>query len=135
LHVGSGAAMHRGWANNGGEVTASYRLASLSGRLVPQLALGAIIFGRVLERNPKLCIVVQELGIDWLPDFLMTIDLQADNSRPRLLGFAPYTLPLKPFEYVERQVRASVVHQQDLLNRRSTTYRRGWSCSRRASCM
>jgi predicted TIM-barrel fold metal-dependent hydrolase len=45
----------------------------------------------------------------------MTIDLEADNSRPRLLSFAPYTLPLKPSEYVQRQVRVSVVHQQDLL--------------------
>jgi predicted TIM-barrel fold metal-dependent hydrolase len=116
FHVGGGrAAMHPGWANNGGDMTAFYRLASLSRRLVPQLALGAMIFGGVLERHPKLRVIVQELGIDWLPDFLMTVDAEADNSRPRLLSFAPYTLPLKPSEYVQRQVRVSVVHQQDLL--------------------
>src|SRR6185503_17587778 len=72
FHVGGGrAAMHPGWANNGGDIGAFYRLASLSRRLVPQLALGAMIFGGVLERHPKLRIIVQELGIDWLPDFLM----------------------------------------------------------------
>lgn len=116
FHVGGGrAAMHPGWANNGGDIGAFYRLASLSRRLVPQLALGAMIFGGVLERHPKLAIIVSELGIDWLPDFLETIDLEADNNRPRLLSFAPYTLPLKPSEYMARQVRISVVHQQDVL--------------------
>ena len=32
-----------------------------------------------------------------------------------MLSFAPYSLPLKPSEYVQRQVRVSVVHQQDVL--------------------
>jgi len=116
FHVGGGrAALHPGWANNGGDIGAFYRLASLSRRLVPQLALGAMIFGGVLERYPNLAIIVSELGIDWLPDFLETIDREADNSRPRMLSFASYNLPLKPSEYVLRQVRVSVVHQQDLL--------------------
>ena len=116
FHVGGGrAAMHSGWANNGGDLSAFYTLANLSRRLVPQLAVGAMIFGGVLERYPNLAVIVQELGIDWLPDFLETIDREADNSRPRMLNFAPYSLPLKPSEYVQRQVRVSVVHQQDLL--------------------
>jgi predicted TIM-barrel fold metal-dependent hydrolase len=74
-----------------------------------------MIFGGVLERYPGLAVIVQELGIDWVPDFLETIDREADNSRPRMLNFAPYALPLKPSEYVQRQVRVSVVHQQDVL--------------------
>jgi predicted TIM-barrel fold metal-dependent hydrolase len=116
FHVGGGrAAMHPGWAVNGGDVGAFYRLASLSRRLVPQLALGAMIFGGVLERYPKLAIVVSELGIDWVPDFLEAADAEADNSRPKMLSFAPYELPLKPSEYMKRQVRVSVVHQQDVL--------------------
>lgn len=116
FHVGGGrAAMHPGWANNGGDISAFYRLASLSRRMVPQLALAAMIFGGVLERYPKLGVIVQELGIDWLPDFLMAADLEADNSRPKMLSFAPYSLPLKPSEYMQRQVLVSVVHQQDVL--------------------
>jgi len=116
FHVGGGrAAMHPGWANNGGDITSFYRIASLSRRLVPQLALAAMIFGGVLERYPRLGVIVQELGIDWLPDFLMAADLEADNSRPKMLSFAPYSLPLKPSEYMQRQVRLSVVHQQDVL--------------------
>ena len=116
FHVGGGrAAMHPGWANNGGDLAAFYRLAALARQLVPQMALGAMIFGGVLERHPKLGSLVSELGIDWLPHFLDTIDLEADNARPRLLTMAPYTLPLKPSEYLQRQVRVSVVHQQDVL--------------------
>lgn len=116
FHVGGGrAAMHPGWANNGGDMAAFYRLASLSRRMVPQLALAAMIFGGVLERYPRLGVIVQELGIDWLPDFLMAADLEADNSRPKMLSFAPYSLPLKPSEYMQRQVLVSVVHQQDAL--------------------
>jgi uncharacterized protein len=33
----------------------------------------------------------------------------------RMLNFAPYMLPLKPSEYMQRQVRISVVNQQDTL--------------------
>lgn len=116
FHVGGGrAAMHPGWANNGNNLAAFYRQAALARQLVPQMALGAMVFGGVLERHPKLGIVVSELGIDWLPHFLETIDLEADNARPRLLTMAPYDLPLKPSEYMQRQVRVSVVHQQDIL--------------------
>jgi len=116
FHVGGGrAAMHPGWANNGGDTNSFYRLASLARRLVPQMALGAMIFGGVLERYPRLAVIVSELGIDWLPDFLEVIDVEADNDRPRLLSFAHYDLPLKPSEYMQRQVRVSVVHQQDRL--------------------
>lgn len=116
FHVGGGrAAMHPGWANTGGDIASFYRIASLSRRVVPQLALASMIFGGVLERYPRLGVIVQELGIDWLPDFLMAADLEADNSRPKMLSFAPYSLPLKPSEYMQRQVRLSVVHQQDAL--------------------
>lgn len=116
FHVGGArAAMHPGWAVNGGNIEAFYRLASIARQLVPQMALGAMIFGGVLERHPKLAIIVSELGIDWLPHFLETIDMEADNARPRLLTMAPYTLPLKPSEYMRRQVMVSVVHQQDVL--------------------
>jgi len=82
---------------------------------VPQLALASLIFGGVLERYPRLAVIVSELGIDWVPDFLEAIDLEADNTRPRMLSFASYDMPLKPSEYVQRQVRVSVVHQQDVL--------------------
>jgi predicted TIM-barrel fold metal-dependent hydrolase len=116
FHVGGArAAMHPGWAVNGGDMAAFYRQASLAREMIPQMALGAMIFGGVLERYPKLGILVSELGIDWLPHFLESIDAAADNERPQMLTMAPYDLPLKPSEYMQRQVRVSVVHQQDCL--------------------
>ncbi|MAL94883.1 MAG: hypothetical protein CME40_07395 [Haliea sp.] len=116
FHVGGArAAMHPGWAVNGGDMAAFYRQASLAREMIPQMALGAMIFGGVLERYPKLGILVSELGIDWLPHFLESIDAAADNERPQMLTMAPYDLPLKPSEYMQRQVRVSVVHQQDRL--------------------
>lgn len=116
FHVGGArAAMHPGWAVNGGNMAAFYRQASLAREMIPQMALGAMIFGGVLERYPKLGILVSELGIDWLPHFLESIDAAADNERPQMLTMAPYDLPLKPSEYMQRQVRVSVVHQQDRL--------------------
>lgn len=116
FHVGGArAAMHPGWAVNGGNMAAFYRQASLAREMIPQMALGAMIFGGVLERYPSLGILVSELGIDWLPHFLESIDAAADNERPQMLTMAPYDLPLKPSEYMQRQVRVSVVHQQDRL--------------------
>lgn len=116
FYVGGGrASLHPGWANIGGNLGAFYRQASMARRMVPQLSLASMIFGGVLERYPRLAILVSELGIDWLPDFLETIDIEADNSRQRMLSFAPYYLPLKPSEYMLRQVRVSVVNQQDQL--------------------
>lgn len=116
FHVGGARApMNPGWADNGGNLPAFYRLAGIARQAVPQMALADMIFGGVLERFPKLGIIVSELGIDWLPHFLETIDLEADNDHPRLLNIGRYTLPLKPSEYVQRQIRVSVVRQQDVL--------------------
>lgn len=116
FHVGGGRApMHPGWANMGDDIGTFYRLASLARQLVPQMTLGAMIFGGIMERYPKLNFVVSELGIDWLPGFIDAIDAEADNSRPKMLSFAPYNLPLKPSEYLQRQACVSVVHQQDVL--------------------
>lgn len=115
-HVGGGRApMHPGWGNMGDDIVTFYRLASIARQLVPQMAIASMIFGGVMERYPKLGFIVSELGIDWLPHFLDTIDAEADMTRPKMLAFGRYNLPLKPSEYMQRQVRVSVVHQQDRL--------------------
>jgi len=63
--LGGGLApMHPGWANNGGDIAPFYRLANLSRRLVPQLVAASLVFGGVLERYPKLAVIVAELKID-----------------------------------------------------------------------
>ena len=67
----------------------------------------------VLERHPKLTVVVEEVGIEWLPQLLGMLDhvvgrrdhsLLADGEfRPDFAGPA-YKLPLTPSEYLRRQV-------------------------------
>ena len=82
-------------------------------QLGPQLLLGALVFDGVLERHPKLTVVVEEVGISWLPHLVSVIDhavgrdkrtqLADGEFRPDFAG-AAYKLPLAPSEYLRRQV-------------------------------
>jgi uncharacterized protein len=116
FHVGGGrAAMHPGWLNAGATPGPFLRLAALARRQLPELALGALIFGGILERHPELGVLVCELGIDWLPSFLEKIDAMAEDCEANEPLGGAYDLPLKPSEYIRRQVRVSVVRQHDRL--------------------
>jgi predicted TIM-barrel fold metal-dependent hydrolase len=114
-HVGFGRErIQFGWANNGASDLSTYSLLSMAvaSRLPPQLLLGALVFDGVLERHPKLTVIVEEVGISWLPHLLAVLDravgrepsLLADGEiRPDFAGSA-YRLPLAPSEYLRRQV-------------------------------
>lgn len=104
-----------GWANNGASDLTTYSLLNMviAPQLGPQLLLGALVFDGVLERHPDLTVVVEEVGISWLPHLVGVMDhavgrakrdLLADGEyRPDFAGDA-YRLPLKPSEYLQRQV-------------------------------
>ena len=104
-----------GWANNGADDLSTYSLLNMviAPQLGPQLLLGALAFDGVLERHPKLCVVVEEVGISWLPHLLAVLDravgraphaqLADGEFRPYFAGRA-YRLPLAPTEYLRRQV-------------------------------
>ena len=104
-----------GWANNGANDLSTYTLLNMAvtSQIGPQLLLGALALDGVLERHPKLTVVVEEVGISWLPPLLGMLDhvvgrkdhsLLADGEfRPDFAGPA-YKLPLKPSEYLQRQV-------------------------------
>lgn len=115
-HVGfSRERIQFGWANNGASDLATYSLLSMAiaPQLGPQLLLGALALDGVLERHPKLLVIVEEVGISWLPHLVGVLDravgrdargLLADGeSRPDFAGSA-YRLPLAPSEYLRRQV-------------------------------
>jgi predicted TIM-barrel fold metal-dependent hydrolase len=115
-HVGfSRERIQFGWANNGSNDLTTYSLLSMviAPQLGPQLLLGALVFDGVLERHPKLTIVVEEVGISWLPHLVSVIDhavgrdkhtqLADGEFRPDFAG-AAYKLPLAPSEYLRRQV-------------------------------
>ncbi|MFT7220866.1 MAG: putative TIM-barrel fold metal-dependent hydrolase [Candidatus Azotimanducaceae bacterium] len=118
-HVGFGRErIQFGWANNGASDLTTYSLLSMAiaPSLSPQLLLGALVFDGVLERHPKLNVIVEELGISWLPHLVSILDravgrqqpeqLLDDEFRPTYAGSA-YQLPLAPSEYLSRQVKVT----------------------------
>lgn len=115
-HVGfSRERIQFGWANNGGDDLSTYSLLSMAiaPQLGPQLLLGALVFDGVLERHPNLTVIVEEVGISWLPHLVSVMDhavgraqksqLADGEYRPDFAGKA-YQLPLAPSEYLRRQV-------------------------------
>ncbi len=118
-HVGFGRErINFGWANNGGEDLATYSFLNsvVAPQVAPQLLLAAMVFDGLFERFPKLTVVVEEVGISWLPHLLAVLDHGVGQSthaalidgefRPDFAG-AAYKYPLKPSEYLRRQVRVT----------------------------
>ncbi|MEE2783846.1 MAG: amidohydrolase family protein [Pseudomonadota bacterium] len=118
-HVGFGReSINNGWANNGGEDLSTYSFLNMvvAPQLAPQLLLSAMVFDGLFERFPKLTVVVEEVGISWLPHLLHVLDggvgrhplsiLEDSEYRPDFAG-AAYKLPLAPSEYLRRQVRVT----------------------------
>ncbi|MCU1462749.1 MAG: hypothetical protein JWO37_2824 [Acidimicrobiales bacterium] len=106
VHVGmSPASYHPGWANT--DDPALIRLISiLHPHQTTQVFLNAMVFGGVFERHPRLTVLISELGVDWLPGTVAKMDTMAEPGvSPLILG--EYKLPLKPSEYVRRNVRIS----------------------------
>jgi uncharacterized protein len=113
VHVGlSPALYHPAWANT--DDPALIRLISvLQMDQQAQVFLNAMVFGGVFERHPDLTVVFAEQGIDWVIPNVLRMDALAEP------GFSPlvidrYKLPLKPSEYLRRNVRVTplpVAHQ------------------------
>jgi predicted TIM-barrel fold metal-dependent hydrolase len=118
FHIAAGRAeLKRGWYHNGGDPSNFAILHLVNSSIVPQIALAALLIEGIFERHPKLVVLVQELGITWLPHFLSTIDSLAGGPYGELFGMAPrdYKLPLKPSEYMRRQVRVTPLVSADPL--------------------
>jgi len=119
-HVGfARERINPGWANNGKEDLNTFSLLNMlvASQLGPQLLVGALVYDGVLERHPRLTVVVEEVGIDWLPHLLTAMDLSIGRTRPEqhddevrpshlTLGES-YHLPLSPTDYVRRQIRVT----------------------------
>jgi predicted TIM-barrel fold metal-dependent hydrolase len=119
FHVGFGRErINPGWANNGAADMKTFSLLSMiaGGQTAPQLLIAALVYDGVLERHPQLNVVIEEVGIDWLPYVLSAMEASIghttlprdDEFRPSHLSVGDtYTLPLTPTEYVRRQVRVT----------------------------
>lgn len=118
FHIGAGRGeLRRGWFWNGGDPSHFALLHLVNGPVVPQIALAALLIEGVFERHPGLVVMVQELGISWLPHFLETIDSVTVGPYGAQFGMGPgdYALPLKPSEYLRRQVRVTPLASADRL--------------------
>jgi predicted TIM-barrel fold metal-dependent hydrolase len=71
-----------------------------------------LIFAGVLDRHPRVKIVMAEAGLAWVPSMIQGLDIWYQRTRDgrRLTGDAPITLPkLLPSEYFHRNIWLSFV--------------------------
>lgn len=75
-------------------------------------SMTGVIFNGVLDRHPKVKIVMAEAGLAWVPSMIQGLDIWYQRSRDgrRLTGEKPPALPKKlPSEYFHRQIWISFV--------------------------
>jgi predicted TIM-barrel fold metal-dependent hydrolase len=94
-----------GWANTGGDVTLLRMLGGSHRHVAPTTLLNGMIYSGVFERHPKLTVLLAEVGVGWLPFLFREIDDRIAPVAELFLGKWKY--PLKPSEYLARNVRAT----------------------------
>ena len=94
-----------GWANNGGDVTLLRMLGGSHRHVAPMTLLNGMIYSGVFERHPNLTVLLAEVGVGWLPFLYREIDDRISPTAQLFLG--DWKLPLKPSEYLARNVRAT----------------------------
>jgi predicted TIM-barrel fold metal-dependent hydrolase len=94
-----------GWSNLGGDVTLLRMVGSAQRHVAPNTLLNALIYSGVFERFPALTLLLAEVGTGWLPFLFREIDDRVSPTAELFLG--KWTLPLRPSEYLARNVRAT----------------------------
>jgi predicted TIM-barrel fold metal-dependent hydrolase len=94
-----------GWANLGGDATLLRMLGGAHRHVAPMTLLYALVYGGVFERFPTLTLLFAEVGTGWLPFLFREIDDRVSAVAELFLGKSQ--LPLRPSEYVARNVRAT----------------------------
>lgn len=94
-----------GWANLGGDTTLMRMVSSSHRHVAPSTLLYALVYSGVFERFPSLTVLLAEVGTGWLPFLMREIDDRVSPTAALFLGEAK--LPLKPSEYLARNVRAT----------------------------
>ncbi len=77
-----------------------------------EVALAALIFDQVLEKFPRLRVGVIELGAVWVPAWLERLEIVKDTFGRTETRIG--NLPLRPSEYVRRQVRVTPYPTEDV---------------------
>jgi uncharacterized protein len=94
-----------GWANQGGDLTLLRQLGSAHRHVAPMTLIYSLVYGGVFERFPSLTLLLAEVGTGWLPFLYREIDDRISPTAELFLG--AWTLPLRPSEYLARNVRAT----------------------------
>jgi len=94
-----------GWANLGGDATLLRMVGSAHRHVAPMTLLYALIYSGVFERFPALTLLLAEVGTGWLPYLYREIDDRISPTAELFLG--KWTLPLRPSQYLARNVRAT----------------------------
>jgi len=94
-----------GWSNLGGDVTLLRMLGGAHRHVAPMTLLYALVYSGVFERFPALTLLFAEVGTGWLPYLFREIDDRISPTAELFLG--KWELPLRPSEYVARNVRAT----------------------------
>ena len=94
-----------GWANQGGGATLLRQLGGAHRHVAPMTLLYAMIYAGVFERFPTLTLLLAEVGTGWLPFLFREIDDRISPTAELFVG--KWTLPMKPSEYLARNVRAT----------------------------
>jgi predicted TIM-barrel fold metal-dependent hydrolase len=76
--------------------------------VAPAVAVADMTINGVFERHPELRLGIVELSANWVPMFLLNLDGASDFYSLRH-GGPLVDLPLRPSEYVKRNVRVSVL--------------------------
>jgi predicted TIM-barrel fold metal-dependent hydrolase len=94
-----------GWANTGGDATLLRMLGGSHRHVAPTTLINGMVYGGVFERHPTLTVLLAEVGVGWLPFLYREIDDRIAPVAELFLGKWQY--PLKPSEYLARNVRAT----------------------------
>jgi predicted TIM-barrel fold metal-dependent hydrolase len=94
-----------GWANTGGDVTLLRQIGGSHRHVAPMTLLYALIYSGVFERHPRLTLLLAEVGVGWLPFLYREIDDRISPTAQLFVG--PWKHPMKPSEYLARNVRGT----------------------------
>lgn len=110
VHLQFGSPPDPSFANNGRGYETFVHLGGIGEAVATRQFLMAMVFDGVFERHPRLPVILAECGYSWFPAFLFDIDGKTSTigldglPRPSF-----YKLPLKPSEYIQRQVRLTAL--------------------------
>lgn len=94
-----------GWANQNGDPTLLRMLGGAHRHVAPTTLINALIYSGVFERFPRLTLLLAEVGTGWLPFLHREIDDRIAPVAELFVG--KWTQPLKPSEYLARNVKAT----------------------------